>query len=226
MEGVTPGTAHPPTSLRERQRREREELILVEAERMLGEVGAGTLSLDALAERVGIAKGTIYLHFPSKEDLLAAVIGRGIDRLIAILEGIAASPGLTAQARIEAIMRQMIEGHAGWVEFLQGVDPHKLKETLRTNGQLSASIARLFACVGAIIEEGKRAGEIDPEAQPETVALALFGAVRVITHASLALPVPIDMDDMSRSVIRLFFNGLLRRDQISGRTTHGNYTDH
>ncbi len=50
-------------SHRERQRAEREVLILNEAERVLSEHGYHELIMEQLADRVGIAKGTIYLHF-------------------------------------------------------------------------------------------------------------------------------------------------------------------
>ncbi len=57
-----------PLSLKERQRREREELILQVAEEVLLEKGYYEASIDEIAARVGIAKGTVYLHFASKED--------------------------------------------------------------------------------------------------------------------------------------------------------------
>ncbi|TMC17177.1 MAG: helix-turn-helix transcriptional regulator, partial [Chloroflexi bacterium] len=54
----------PTTSLKEKQRREREELIIQAAEEVLQEKGYYETSMDEIAARVGIAKGTIYTHFP------------------------------------------------------------------------------------------------------------------------------------------------------------------
>ncbi len=59
-----------PRSLKEKQRQEREALILQAAEEVLMEKGYHETSIDEIAARVGIAKGTVYLHFPSKEDLV------------------------------------------------------------------------------------------------------------------------------------------------------------
>ncbi len=60
----------------ERKRREREERILAEAYRMMLEEGYLGLNLDRLAKEVGCAKGTLFLHFSSKEDILLALTVR------------------------------------------------------------------------------------------------------------------------------------------------------
>ncbi|MGH2390317.1 MAG: TetR/AcrR family transcriptional regulator, partial [Chloroflexota bacterium] len=74
-------TGTPHLSLRERQRAEREHLILDEAEKLLSEEGYEGLVMERLAERVGISKGTIYQHFDKKEDLFGAIILRGLQRM-------------------------------------------------------------------------------------------------------------------------------------------------
>ncbi len=66
---MTPATMLPRT-LKERQRQEREALILLAAEEVLIEKGYHEMSMDEIAARVGISKGTVYLHFASKEDLV------------------------------------------------------------------------------------------------------------------------------------------------------------
>ncbi len=58
---------------KERQLREREELILDRAREMLAEKGYLGLKLDELAEAVEYSKGTLYQHFSSKEDMILAI---------------------------------------------------------------------------------------------------------------------------------------------------------
>ena len=67
-----------PRSLKERQRDERERLILQEGEALLVEKGYGETSMDEIATRVGVSKGTLYLHFASKEDLVLAIIEKNL----------------------------------------------------------------------------------------------------------------------------------------------------
>jgi AcrR family transcriptional regulator len=63
----------PPTLRKERERAVREELILTHARRLLLSNGFQGLSLDELARSIEYSKGTIYLHFESKEDIALAV---------------------------------------------------------------------------------------------------------------------------------------------------------
>ena len=48
------------------------ERILEAAERVITEVGAAHLTLDAVAQAAGVSKGGLLYHFPSKESLLVA----------------------------------------------------------------------------------------------------------------------------------------------------------
>ena len=56
-----------------RERQERERLIIEHADDLLRQHGFLGLNLDELAERVEYSKATLYNHFDSKEDLVAAV---------------------------------------------------------------------------------------------------------------------------------------------------------
>jgi AcrR family transcriptional regulator len=63
---------------KERERAAREELILDHAQRMLLRDGFQNLNLDELAEAVEYSKGTLYLHFKTKEDIALAVVTRAL----------------------------------------------------------------------------------------------------------------------------------------------------
>src|SRR6266704_4879694 len=89
-------------SLKEKQRKEREALILQAAEEVLMEKGYHETSIDEIAARVGIAKGTVYLHFPSKEDLVVAIFERDMQQLLQYIDTTLASL-VTARGKMETI---------------------------------------------------------------------------------------------------------------------------
>src|SRR6266487_626347 len=68
--------------LKERQRRERAELILEAAEAVFTEKGYHEASIDEIALRVGVAKGTLYQHFASKEELVFALFESQIETIL------------------------------------------------------------------------------------------------------------------------------------------------
>ncbi len=82
--GVAPAA---PVSFRDRQFRWREEAILDAANRLLATRGFETMSMDELAAAVGIAKGSLYKHFDSKEALAAAAMTRLLRAIEAHLRG-------------------------------------------------------------------------------------------------------------------------------------------
>jgi AcrR family transcriptional regulator len=68
---------------------------IVEAARALAtESGLGAVQIVPVAERAGIAAGTVYRYFPSKDDLVAAVISATTEREVAAIRAAtAAAPG-------------------------------------------------------------------------------------------------------------------------------------
>jgi AcrR family transcriptional regulator len=54
--------------------RAREQAILQAAEALLLELGDESITIEMIAERVGIAKGTIYKHFQSKDELILQLL--------------------------------------------------------------------------------------------------------------------------------------------------------
>jgi AcrR family transcriptional regulator len=72
----------------------RHEAIIVAARALASESGLGALQIAPVAERAGIAAGTIYRYFPSKDDLVAAVVSATAEREVAAIRAAAATaPG-------------------------------------------------------------------------------------------------------------------------------------
>src|SRR2546426_9948165 len=113
MEGIKMQTETTRRSLKEKQRQEREDLILRAAEEVLTEKGYHETSMDEIAARVGIAKGTVYLHFPGKEELVIAIFARDMQKFLQAVEAAienAAASELTARAKLEAVLHFMYGG--------------------------------------------------------------------------------------------------------------------
>src|SRR5512135_518016 len=72
------------------------DLILDAVDVLLARYGYNKMTMEDVARQVGIGKGTIYLHFPGKEELVLSHVDRIADRVVAGLRDIAASPGTPA----------------------------------------------------------------------------------------------------------------------------------
>ena len=67
-------------SFKQRMLAAREDAIVQAVNRLLAEKGFEAMTVDEVAAQVGIAKASLYKHFPSKEDLAAAAMVRVMRR--------------------------------------------------------------------------------------------------------------------------------------------------
>jgi AcrR family transcriptional regulator len=77
--------------------------ILDAADRLLARSGYQRMTIDDLAREVGIGKGTVYLHFRSKEEIVLSRVDRVVSRLLKELAGIAKSSA-TPEAKIRSML--------------------------------------------------------------------------------------------------------------------------
>ncbi|HET8911140.1 MAG TPA: TetR/AcrR family transcriptional regulator [Ktedonobacteraceae bacterium] len=162
-------------SLKERQRQEREALILQAAEEIFTEKGYYDASIDEIAARVGIAKGTFYAHFSNKEALIVALFAQEMERFQHEIDAIFASSN-TARAKLEMALQSLFTGMNRKRSQLlsnvyNGVDLHRI--LTQNQGQLQDLWKQVTEKITAIIEEGQAAGEFNP-ALPSKVMLAAF----------------------------------------------------
>jgi AcrR family transcriptional regulator len=79
----------PPIPARQRRKEARPQELLDAALELFVEKGFAATRSDQVAVRAGVSKGTLYLYYPSKEELLKAVIQQNLSQLLAESSGIA-----------------------------------------------------------------------------------------------------------------------------------------
>jgi AcrR family transcriptional regulator len=89
--------------------------LLDAAERVVVEHGALSLTLEAVAAEAGVSKGGLLYHFPSKDQLAAALVGREVALVDAALERAAAdgTPGSFTRAYLRLTMGDGTAGESG-----------------------------------------------------------------------------------------------------------------
>jgi len=197
-----------PLSLRERQRAEREVLILAEAERLLSAEGYEGLVLDRLADLVGVSKGTLYQHFANKEDLVGAVILQGMARLDALLATQIAAGDRPVAERLGAVLASMIEGDFAWMSTVTGPQKHALADALRDHPGLREAYLRFFDGLCTLIRHGQTGGEFDPAFPAPTAARFLLALVQAQGARTLPGEAPLDKQAAAALAVRFYVRGL------------------
>jgi AcrR family transcriptional regulator len=165
-------------SLKERQWQLREDTILDAASELMATKGYTAMTMDDIANLVGISKATLYQHFPSKHDLVVMVACRTSDRAYARMAAI--NPELPPKARVSQLIDTVVEVRYGpdsppvieavgeLVEVLGSDHPYMLKE--RRNTELMLDVLR----------QAEKANAVIPKLSIEVAVHVILGALRCI----------------------------------------------
>ena len=108
--------------------KERRDEILNVAERLFALKGFDYTSITDIQNEVGIARGTLYYHFKSKEDILDGIISRITTDLVGKAKAIAAQKEIPVLNRLTIMMRALNVNNDLGNEIMQQV--HKLQNSL------------------------------------------------------------------------------------------------
>ncbi len=133
---------------------ERKGEILDVAEQLFAEKGYDNASTNDIIKEIGIARGTLYHHFSSKEEILDAIVDRMINRSIAAARTIVKNNTIPLLERIAgAFLTLNIDSGAG-AEVLEQI--HKPQNALLHQKSQEKLIREVVPMIAELIEEGNR----------------------------------------------------------------------
>lgn len=131
---------------------ERREEILDAAEKLFAAKGFDNTSTGDILDAVGIARGTLYYHFKSKEDILDGVIGRITNRLMQDAGEIVRKKELPVLERLtKAILSLNVESKIGY-EIMEQV--HRPQNALMHQKMQATLLAGINPILTELVEEG------------------------------------------------------------------------
>jgi TetR/AcrR family transcriptional regulator, regulator of autoinduction and epiphytic fitness len=150
----------------------REEAIVDVVNRMLADKGFDAMTVDEVATEVGVAKASLYKHFPSKEDLAAAAMVRMMQRAQAFLGTV--SPTLSAIDKLKLAARWMMALKlAGEMPNLPSQNS-SLRTKLTGHRGYVDGLIDISDTLGGWIEAAQAAGEISAKLPAMVVLYTLY----------------------------------------------------
>ena len=150
----------------------REDAIVAAVNRLLAEKGFEAMTVDEVAVEVGIAKASLYKHFPSKEDLAAAAMVRVMQRAQAFLDSLD-----TTRAPLDllkAVARWTMEVQlAGEMPSLPS-ENSSLRATLTTSKPYVDGLMDVSERLGGWIQAAQANGSLNPTLPPIAVLYTLY----------------------------------------------------
>lgn len=197
-------------SLKERQRLEREALILQAADEILEEKSYYDTSMEEIAARVGISKATIYAHFDSKEDLAIAIFVRDMQTFLLGVEDVIATKE-TAQAKLDAVLHFFLTHlFQKRVYLLSNVYNNLMvrNHEFQPHSEVSKLWKQLVDLIHSLLEEGLANGEFESFLSADVMLYAFFGLLisrRVARNLKREATLPPDFADQ---LSHIFFQGI------------------
>jgi AcrR family transcriptional regulator len=151
------------------------------AQQLFLKKGIGATSIDEIVTAAHVAKGTFYLYFASKEELLTALQERFVVVFLARLDAAMQLHGADQwRARLNAWIKTLIEGYVEQVA-LHDVIFHEIK----TYDRRAMSTNPVIDHLTALLSGGTEAGAWIAE-EPRTTAIMFFHALHGVVDAALA----------------------------------------
>ena len=184
-------------------------LILRAAIKVFADKGYFSSKVADVASEAGIADGTVYLYFKSKEDLLHSIFDRAMAEFIQ--EGRRELESLHGAA---AKLRRIAELHLEKLSAdrdLAIVFQVELRGSTKFMREFSAAgFSEYLGIICRTIEEGQSAGEFRSDIKPVVAAKILYGALdEMVTNWILSkkhYPLP----PMAGEVMKIYFDGMMK----------------
>lgn len=164
---------------------ERKNEILDVAEKLFCTKGFDQTSTNDILKEIGIARGTLYYHFKSKEEILDAMIERILDTIIQRAAVIANDETRSVYERLTNTIRALnVENDTGLM-IMEEV--HRPQNALMHQKMQEQMLARVNPLITKIIKDGMKQGIWDSNYPEETVEMILlysntvFDSLRIYT---------------------------------------------
>ena len=190
--------------------------ILAAARRLMEQKGADALTMDEIAQAARVAKGTIYLYFQSKDELIQALLSQLGKAMALDLEAILAKPDSPPEK-----LRQVVHMLLNYVDRESVLFPLYLRELVRsksgretTLSSLQESEERIVALITHIFAEGIAQKQFIP-ADPRLLTFLLKGLGRAVGYYQMNRDQKDAIQGILPVVLTLLFSGIVLEPENS-----------
>lgn len=181
---------------------------------LIAEQGFSATTVDEIAERAGVAKGTVYYNFKSKTELFEELLRFGVGLLTSSLQSAADETTERGGSRVEAL-DAMIRAGLGFIDRYPAFTQLYVAELWRTNRAWQSTLLvvrqQAVAVVENVLREAVENGELSEEIDIPLTAAALVGMVLVAALDWQAFQPERSLDDVHSALSRLLHG------RVSGR---------
>jgi len=161
-----------------KEHNERQNEILDTAQRLFAKKGYEKCTVNDILNKIGIAKGTFYHYFKSKEEVLDGIIDRAAKQVLERAQAAAQDPSLSSQEKLLRIflaLRMNDEKDTGMIEEM-----HRPENALMHQKSLTSIVTLTVPVLAGVIEEGNQRGDFRCDYPEEYMQIFMASAVTLL----------------------------------------------
>ncbi len=195
------------------------ETILAAAKKVLAANTYDRTSLDQIAQQAQVSKGSIYVHFHSKEDLLWEVLKESLHLFIESGKA-AAAQAHKPLAKLRAIVQAHLQLLAADPDLFKIALAERTNLILNPRGRQIQTQWQIYQeyteWVGELFEQASQAKEIRP-VSAHRYALLLLDMVLMVMYQRLAMPTEASLAEEADELMGLFLEGIIPRNRLANK---------
>jgi len=151
--------------------------IIETAQKLFSERGFNNTPVDAIIQKMGVAKGTFYYYFKSKEEVLTAIADHILDQLVKMAQQVVDDQSLSALAKMERLLSNSQLGDEETGEDAKAVAEHLHLPANRALHEITniQTVLRLSPILAKIVAQGNEEKVFNTERPLETIQFLLAG---------------------------------------------------
>ncbi len=188
----------------------KEEMILDVAKRVIEKRGFHNTRMEDIADDAGVAKGTLYLYFKSKEELFARLMDREYSKILkSLLEIVNSSDDVVSKigTLIESFIRYMEKNRGFFLSIMYGAHSAKkgcMKEKMMEKTKM------IYESMKGLVEEGIREGIIRDDIEVSVIVATILGTLTESVFHAINFERDRSLFNYKDSILKVVFSGILK----------------
>jgi AcrR family transcriptional regulator len=169
--------------------------------------GFSKVTMNEIAEDLGMSKKTLYLYFPSKEEMLLAVMNRLHTETASKIDTFVDDQSMDFVQKLREILNVVADFHTR-------MNPHFLTDLYKhapEAGKCSSEFRhdRMRSVISRLVNEGTQKGVFKKDVNEEMIALIYAGALQMILQPDIFSQLSLSVAQVHHAIGKVLFAGIL-----------------
>jgi AcrR family transcriptional regulator len=187
------------------------DLVVTEAKRLFSQFGFRRITMDEIARNLRMSKKTLYALFPTKDDLIRAVVRAIMKPKMEKIRTVTSRSGPVAEfiAGIIGVFHEL----AGEVSAPMTGDMRMMPEIWR---EVESARLKAIGDIKKVLERGKRRGEIRPDVNLDLFLRIFIETVNRIGNPAVMMEHNMKPSEMAEQIFGVLFHGIVKTERKPG----------